>query len=71
MIVDHATPEPRMTPYELEAARAELTATGFPGLADFLEGSVFDPLDPGWVSAFFEHVAGRAGPPGEPTPPSG
>lgn len=68
LIVEHGTPEPRMTPYELGAARDELAATGFPGLADFLEGSVCDPLDPGWVSAFFEHVAGRAGPPGEPTP---
>lgn len=69
MLVEHATPEPRMTPYELEAARGELAATGFPGLADFLEGSVFDPLDSRWVSAFFEHVAGRAEHPGEPTRP--
>lgn len=55
----------RVTPYALAAARTELAATGFPNLDDFLEGSPFDPLDPDWVTALFEHGAGRGEPPGD------
>jgi len=66
MLVVNGTPQLRVSPYALGPARAELAATGFPGLDDFLEGSPFDPLDPDWVTALFEHGSGRGGPPGEP-----
>lgn len=69
MTVTDGTPVFRVTPYALAAARTELAATGFPDLDDFLEGSPFDPLDPGWVTALFEHGAGRGGPPGDPRRP--
>lgn len=65
MTVEDGTPQLRETPYDLTTARAELEATGFPGLADFLEGSPFDLVDPGWVTALFEHTAGRGEHPGE------
>ncbi|MEO8969667.1 MAG: metallophosphoesterase family protein [Solirubrobacteraceae bacterium] len=70
MLVADGTPHLRVSPYPLEAARAELAATGFPGLDDFLEGSPFDPLDPDWVTALFEHGSGRGAPPGEPRRPA-
>lgn len=66
MLVADGTPQLRVSPYALGPARAELAATGFPGLDDFLEGSPFDPLDPDWVTALFEHGSGRGAPPGDP-----
>ncbi len=69
MTVTDGIPALRVTPYPLAAARAELAATGFPDLDDFLEGSPFDPLDPRWVTALFEHGSGRGEPPGDPRRP--
>jgi predicted phosphodiesterase len=70
MLVADGVPHLRVTTYALGPARAELAATGFPALDDFLEGSPFDPLDPDWVTALFEHGAGRGEPPGEPRRPA-
>jgi len=66
MLVADGTPQLRVSPYPLEAARAEMATTGFPGLDDFLEGSPFDPLDPDWVTALFEHHSGRGTRPASP-----
>lgn len=70
MLVADGIPQLRVSPYALGPARAELAATGFPGLDDFLEGSPFDPLDPDWVTALFEHGSGRGAPPGQPRRPT-
>lgn len=70
MIVADGVPLERVTTYGLAQAHAELAGTGFPALDDFLEGSPFDPLDPDWVTALFEHSAGRGEPPGEPRRPA-
>jgi putative phosphoesterase len=61
-------PELRETGYELRAAVEELRAAGFPELDDHLDGSLVTPVDPDWVTAFFEHTAGRRPHPGEPRP---
>ncbi len=37
-----------------------------PELDDHLDGSLVAPVDPDWVTAFFEHTAGRRPHPGEP-----
>ena len=50
----------RRTEYDLQAAIEQLRAVGWPGLDEFLEQSFLDPLDPGWVSDFFERQAQEA-----------
>ena len=47
---------------------SQLRAAGFPDLDDFLGDSLLRPVDPDWVTAFFEHRAGPQGPPGRPAP---
>jgi putative phosphoesterase len=69
MIVADGSPELRETSYDVDAAVEELRAAGFPDAEEQLGGSLLDPADPDWVSAFFEHGAGRGVHPGEP--PSG
>ena len=49
----------RETGYDLEAAVAELRASGFPGVEEMVGDSLLDPADPEWVAAFFEHTVGR------------
>ena len=56
----------RETSYDLDEAVQELRAAGFADVEEQLGGSLLDPTDPGWVSAFFEHGAGRGEDPGEP-----
>lgn len=66
MLVEHGEPQLRRTAYDLRTGLARLRATAFPGVDDYLDGSLDPPLDPAWVTSFFEHGAGRAAPPGEP-----
>jgi putative phosphoesterase len=70
MIIDDGVPEPRETAYDLDAAMEELRASGFADVDEQFGASLVDPIDAEWVSAFFEHGAGRAEDPGEP-PPTG
>jgi putative phosphoesterase len=55
----------RRTEYDLEAAIERLRATGWPGVEEFLQHSLLEPLDSGWVSEFFERQAQEA----ESSPP--
>ncbi|HEY6397778.1 MAG TPA: metallophosphoesterase family protein [Solirubrobacteraceae bacterium] len=68
MIVTEGTPELHETAYDVPAAIEELTASGYPALEEQLRESLIDPVDPDWVSAFFEHGAGRGEDPGDPQP---
>ena len=56
----------RRTDYDLDAAIERLRATGWPGVEEFLKHSFLDPIQPGWVSEFFERQAREA----EKSPPS-
>jgi putative phosphoesterase len=68
MIVTDGTPELRATTYDVPAAIDELAASGYPALEEQLRESLIDPVDADWVSAFFEHGAGRGEDPGDPPP---
>jgi putative phosphoesterase len=68
MVVADGVPQLRKTAYDQPAALAELRAAGFPDVDDHLDGSLISPVDPDWVTAFFEHTAGRRPHPGEPRP---
>jgi putative phosphoesterase len=68
LLMDEQDPEPRETGYDLASAVEELRASGFPDVDGQLEGSLLEPVDPGWVTEFFEHGAGRGEHPGEPSP---
>lgn len=68
MLVADGDPQLRETSYDQPAALAELQASGFPELPDHLGGSLIAPVDPDWVTASFEHTAGRRSHPGEPRP---
>ena len=65
LIADGA-PELRSTAYDLDAAAAELRATGFPDVDSMLAEALLSPVSAEWVTAFFEHAAGRGEHPGEP-----
>ena len=65
MTVDGGIPEPRQSAYDLDAAVAELAVPGLE-FGDQLDGTVLAPYDPEWVTALFEHMAGRGEPPGDP-----
>jgi predicted phosphodiesterase len=67
-IVDGGEVDLRSTSYDLDAALAELRATGYPDLDDLVAESLVRPVDPDWVTAFFEHGVGRGPDPGpQPT----
>jgi predicted phosphodiesterase len=66
MLVADGTPRLRETSYDRAAALDELRASGFPELEDHLDGSLLSTVDPDWVTALFEHRAGRRQHPGEP-----
>jgi hypothetical protein len=55
----------RRTEYDLDAAIERLRRSGWPGVEEFLKHSFLDPLDPSWVSEFFEQQAQEA----EKSPP--
>jgi len=59
MTVNAGVAQPRETGYDLDAALAELRASGYPALDDTLKESLLAPADPDEVSAFFERAAGR------------
>ncbi len=65
MVVDAGIPEPRETSYDVVAALEQLSRSGYPDLDEALRESLIDPVDPDWVSAFFEHGAGRGDDPGD------
>ena len=50
----------RRTDYDLETAIERLRATGWPDVEEFLQHSFLKPMDPGWVSEFFERQAQQA-----------
>ncbi|HEX3831897.1 MAG TPA: metallophosphoesterase family protein [Solirubrobacteraceae bacterium] len=66
MVVADGVPGLRETSYDHAAALAELRASGFPEFEDHFDGSLVSTVDPDWVTAFFEHRAGRRPHPGEP-----
>jgi predicted phosphodiesterase len=66
LIVDDHEPAFRVTEYDVDAAVAELAASGFPDTEEHLGMSLVDPADPDWVAALFEHMGGRGEHPGEP-----
>jgi putative phosphoesterase len=68
LVMNGRDPELRETAYDVAAAVAELRASGFPDVEGQLEGSLLEPVDPGWVAELFEHGAGRGEHPGEPSP---
>ncbi|MGI8716110.1 MAG: metallophosphoesterase family protein [Solirubrobacteraceae bacterium] len=68
MAVDAGVPQLRQTGYDLPEALSELRASGFPELDDHLGDSLLSPVDPDWVTAFFEFRAGRKEDPGQPRP---
>ena len=53
--------------YDVDAAVTELRASGFADVDSQLNESLLEPVDAGWVTAFFEHVAGRGPDPGPPS----
>jgi hypothetical protein len=66
MVVADGVPGLRETSYDHAAALTELRASGFPELEDHFDGSLVSTVDPDWVTALFEHRAGRRPHPGEP-----
>jgi putative phosphoesterase len=66
LIVDDGQPRLRETSYDVTAAVEELRASGFADVESQVEASLLEPVDPAWVSAFFEHAAGRGADPGPP-----
>jgi putative phosphoesterase len=71
LIMDGTRPQLRDTPYDVDAAIDEMRASAFPGVVELVQESLLEPIDPGWVAAFFEHTAGRGGDPGPPPGPRG
>ncbi len=59
MVVADGEPQPRETSYDVEAAAAELRATGYPDVEGHLAESLLEPADAEWVTGFFEGAAGR------------
>jgi hypothetical protein len=66
MILDGRVPELRASSYDVTGAVAELRASGFADLDGHLRESLLEPVDPDYVAAFFEHLAGRGPAPGDP-----
>jgi predicted phosphodiesterase len=59
MVVEDGVPSLRETAYDLDAAAAELRASGFPDAEGMLEESLLEPVDRDWVTSLFERAAGR------------
>lgn len=66
LLVENAEPRLRVTQYDIDAALAELRASGFADIESQLDESLLEPADPDWVAAYFEHAAGRGADPGPP-----
>ncbi len=65
MVVTDGTPALRETGYDVRAAAELLRGSGFPDADAQLDGSLLEPVDPDWVTAYFEHTAGRGEHPGK------
>jgi predicted phosphodiesterase len=59
LVVEDGQPEHRVTAYDLDAAAAELRATGYPDVEDLLAESLLDPVAAGYVTDLFERASGR------------
>jgi predicted phosphodiesterase len=59
LVVEDGRPRHRVTAYDLDAAAAELRATGYPDVEDLLAESLLDPVDPDAVTELFERASGR------------
>jgi predicted phosphodiesterase len=66
MVVDGGRVDLRETRYDFEGAVDELRASGYPDVDTQIGEALLSPVDPDWVTAFFEHLAGRGEHPGEP-----
>lgn len=67
LVMHDRQPQLRESAYDLDAATAELRDSGF-GVESQLAESLREPVDPDWVTAFFEHGVGRRSDPGPPRP---
>jgi diadenosine tetraphosphatase ApaH/serine/threonine PP2A family protein phosphatase len=68
LLVDDGRAHLRKTGYDIGTAVDELRASGFADVDGQVQESLLEPVDPGWVTAFFEHAAGRGPDPGPPPP---
>jgi predicted phosphodiesterase len=68
LLLQDGTPHLRATAYDLDAAVAELRASGFVDVDSQLGESLLAPADPDLVAAHFEHLAGRGPAPEQPPP---
>jgi len=66
LIMDRLEPQLRETTYDIAEGRAELRASGFPGVEEFIAEALIRPVDAGWVASYFEFGAGRREDPGPP-----
>jgi predicted phosphodiesterase len=64
MVVQDGRPTLRRTPYDIAAAIERMRGSDYPALDDYLDGCLVSPLDPDWVTAWFEYGAGRGPDPG-------
>jgi predicted phosphodiesterase len=60
LLVDGGEPEPQCTSYDVEAAAAEMRATGFPDVEDIILESLVKPVGSAWVAQHFESRASSA-----------
>ncbi len=60
LVLEDGVPGRRETHYDLEAAAAELRATGYPDVEELLSESLLEPVSADEVTALFEVAAGRA-----------
>jgi putative phosphoesterase len=67
LLMHDRRPQLRATAYDLDGAVAELRRSGFGDVEEQISESLIDPVDADWVTAFFEHGAGRGPHPGPPT----
>jgi hypothetical protein len=67
-VVEDGTPQLRETGYDVPAALGELRASGYPDVDELVHESLLAPVDPDWITALLEHMAGRRPHPGEPRP---
>jgi putative phosphoesterase len=58
-VLDGGHVELQRTPYDVGAAVERLHATGYPGLGDFIQESLVEPMPRDEVIAHFERMAGR------------
>lgn len=68
LVVHDGRPQLRESGDDLDAATVALRGSGFGDVESQLAKSLLEPVDPDWVTAFFEHTAGRRSDPGLPPP---